>query len=333
MSHKPKSIFILNDATFGQIYSETSLQRIHELTDVIHGQLNRDTWEASKAVLAEVEYIFSGWGMPNMDADFLEACPKLKHVFYGAGSVRAFYTEAARARGIGLCSAWRANAIPVAEFAHATILLALKKFWRINRMISEKRQWERTLAVPGAYDSTVGLVSLGAIGRMVAERLGTHHLKIVAYDPFANPAQAEALGVKLVSLEELFATSDVISLHTPNLPETRGLVSRALLESMKEGATLINTARGAVIDEPAMVDVLRARPDLDALLDVTVNEPVPEDDPLWDLPNVVITPHIAGSLDNECQRMGQYMVEECERLLQGAPLQHEVTEAIFKTMA
>jgi phosphoglycerate dehydrogenase-like enzyme len=247
--------------------------------------------------------------------------------------VRGFYTEAARQRGITLSSAWRANGVPVAEYAEATIILALKKFWRLNRMIRVSRKWERPIRLPGAFRTTVGLLSLGAIGRMVAERLHHHDLEVIAHDPYVSEAQAAEMGVRWVSLEDLFSQSDVISIHTPNLPATQGLVSGPLLHSLKPGASLINTARGQVIDEDALVEVLRLREDLDAILDVTATEPDNGDSPLWDLPNVVLTPHIAGSVDYECRRMGEYMAEEWERYRTGRPLEHEVTEDLLQTMA
>ena len=200
-------------------------------------------------------------------------------------------------------------------------------------MVSASRQWTRPIPVPGAYATTVGLVSLGAIGRMVAERLRSHDLRVIAYDPFADPDAATALGVELVDLETVFAQADVVSIHTPNLPTTRGMINGPLLRLMKEGATLLNTSRGQVIDEPAMVEVLSEREDLDAILDVTAEEPHNSGSPLWDLPNVVLTPHIAGSMDMECRRMGDTMVGELENYLAGEPLAHEVTPELLETMA
>lgn len=333
MINKPTAIFILWEQVFNNIYSLKSLRRIKEDLNVLPRRLDMRDWCDHKECLADVEYIFSGWGMAVMDEAFLNATPKLKHVFYGAGGVRGFYTDMARARGVTLSSAWRANAVPVAEFSHATIILALKKFWRIHRSVQANRKWDKGIEVPGAFHTTVGLLSLGAIGRLVARHLQNNDLKVIAYDPYASAEQAAELNVELVSLERLFQESDVVSIHAPNLPATVGMVSGSLLRSMKQGASLINTARGQVIDEPAMVEVLHEREDLDVILDVTATEPDNTDSPLWDLPNVVLTPHIAGSMDKECRRMGEYMVEEWERYRNGQPLQHEVTELLLRTMA
>ena len=158
------------------------------------------------------------------------------------------------------------------------------------------------------------------IGRLVRERLRPFDLKVLAYDPFIKPEDAAALGVTLVPLDVLFRKCDVVSLHTPWLKETEGLITGALLASMKPGATFINTARGAVVREAEMVEVLQQRPDLSAVLDVTDPEPPVANSPLYTLPNVLLTPHIAGSMARECRRMGRYMVEELDRFLTGRPL-------------
>jgi len=117
----------------------------------------------------------------------------------------------------------------------------------------------------------------------------------------------------------------VVSLHTPWLKETEKMITGEHFRMMKPDASFINTARGAVIDEPAMVEVLAEREDITAVLDVTYPEPPKPGSPLYTLPNVVLTPHIAGSMDRECQRMGQYAVDECRRFLAGEPLQWQIT--------
>ena len=334
MKTRPHSIFLLGKESLPKIYSPESISRIRELTHVSSRVLHYETWENYKDLLRDVEIIFSGWGMPPMGPQFLDACPKLRHVFYGSGSVRSFYTQDAQERGIRVSSSWRANAIPTADYSHALIILALKKFYRVLRLTQATRAWELPQEAAGTFGSTVGLVSLGTVGRLVAEHLrDKNSLRVLAYDPFVTDADASALGVEKVDLETLFSTSDVISLHAPGIPETEGLVSRKQLEIMKLNATLINTARGRLIDEMAFAEVFKARTDLDAFIDVTRNEPNNQDSPLWELPNVCITPHIAGSLNSECQRMGEFMVEELERYLTSKPLLHEVTPDLLVKMA
>jgi len=333
MNKRPKGIYILDEDPYDMIYAPRERAAIAELIDLHPLRLDNNTWQDALDVLTEVEVIMSGWGMVNMDEAFLKAVPNLKHVFYGAGSVRYFYSQAALETDIGISSAWQANAIPVIEFSHAAILLSLKKIWRCNRMLQESRTWKKPIPIPGAFRSTVGLVSLGVIGRGVAERLKSHDLTVTAYDPYLSDSEADKLGITKVSLEQLFSESDIISLHTPLLPATRGMVTRELLLSMKPNASLLNTSRGGIIDEAALVDVLRERQDVDAFIDVIIDEEDCSANPIFDLPNAFLTPHIAGSIDNECQRMGEYMLDELKCYLAGEPLKYLVTRELFKTMA
>jgi phosphoglycerate dehydrogenase-like enzyme len=247
--------------------------------------------------------------------------------------VKGFATPEAYKRGIQISSAWQANAIPVAEYSHATILLGLTGFWLSQRLARAGKFEHQHFPVAGGFHSNVGLVSLGAIGRLVAGHLARHEINILAYDPYATPAGAASLGVTLVSLEELFAKSHVVSIHTPLLPETDKMINAALLRSMPQAATLINTSRGAVIDEVDLCEVLAERQDITAILDVTHPEPPLPDSPLRTLGNVVLTPHIAGSIGGEIARMGYWMKDELDLYLAGKPLQHGVSEDMLACMA
>jgi phosphoglycerate dehydrogenase-like enzyme len=263
-----------------------------------------------------------------MDAGFLAAAPRLRLVLYAAGSVRAFVTDALWERGIRVSGASVLNAAFVAEYTLAVILFSLKHGWRLMREPGGSRS-----QVPGVFGATVGLISLGAVGRLVCKMLRPHQLRVVAYDPFLTVDEARSLGVRSVDLAELFRISDVISLHTPLLPETRGMVTGAHVESMRPGATLINTARGAIVREAEMVAVLERRPDLQAVLDVTDPEPPPPGSPLLRLTNVVRTPHIAGAIGPERRRLGRGMVEELRRYVRAEPLRWEVTREQVARMA
>ncbi|WNI27105.1 NAD(P)-dependent oxidoreductase [Streptomyces sp. ITFR-16] len=204
------------------------------------------------------------------------------------------------------------------------VLLGLKQVHRIAREVASSRRFPRDPDVPGAYRSRVGLLGLGHIGRLVADRLGRFDVEILASDPVTSPETAGRAGVRLVGIEELFATCHVVSLHAPLLPETRGTVGERLLNSLMPGATLINTARGALVDETAAARVLRARPDLTAVLDVTHPEPPAHDSPLFTLPNVVLTPHLGGALGAERHRLGQLVLDELHRFTRGLPLRHAI---------
>ncbi|MEI6493028.1 MAG: hydroxyacid dehydrogenase [Verrucomicrobiota bacterium] len=292
-----------------------------------------DSWESHLAEIGRAEVIMSTWGMPVLTPDFLAAAPNLRAVFYAAGSVKCFATDEAYEKGVLIFSARMANAIPVAEYAAAAVVLSLKQFWAYSRTVRESHTWSRTIPVAGTYQSTIGLVSLGATGRQTAERLSHLDCNLIAFDPFVQQESARALGVNMVSLEEVFRLSDVVSVHAPVLPETRGMIDGRLLGMMKTGATLINTSRGAVIVEHELCHILQRRPDLTAVLDVTDPEPPDTGSPLFRLPNVVMTPHISGSMDKEIAMMGQWMADELAQYLMDRPLTHHVSRELLAQLA
>jgi phosphoglycerate dehydrogenase-like enzyme len=314
-------------------YPEALRAEIGKKVRLLPETVSGSEWKNHTAALAEADVLFATWGMPKLDDEFLAAAPRLKAVFYAAGSVKCFATPESYKRGILISSAWQANAIPVAEYSHATILLGLTGFWSSQRLARAGKFSHQHSPVAGAFHSNVGLVSLGAIGRLVAGHLAKHEINILAYDPYATPAAAASLGVTLVSLQELFAKSHVVSIHTPWLPETEKMINAPLLRSMPEAATLINTSRGAVIDEADLCEVLAERQDITAILDVTHPEPPLPDSPLRTLENVILTPHIAGSIGGEIARMGYWMNGELDLYLAGKPLQHGVSEDMLARMA
>ncbi len=315
-----KGLIILDAHAFELIYGAEYRAEIAGRVELLAEPMNRSEALARPDLLAEVEVIFSGWGSPCFDAAFLAAAPRLRAVFYGAGSIRHFTPEAFWARNITITSAYAMNAVPVAEFTLATILLSLKNFWVQALETKRLGRFPERPVCAGGFGSKVGLISLGMIGRMVRERLRPFDLEVLAYDPFVTPEQATALGIELASLDEIFERCDVVSLHTPWLKQTEGMIQGRHFELMKKHATFINTARGAVVREAEMIEVLTRRVDLTALLDVTFPEPAAVDSPLWTLPNVVLTPHIAGSQDRECRRMGRLMLDEFDRWSRGGNL-------------
>lgn len=324
-----KGIYILGETSYSDIYPERVRQKIESRVNMITQAYTSQSIAESLDVLQDVEVLFSGWGAPKLDEAFLKAAPRLKMVFYGAGSVKGMVTEAFWKRGIRLTSAYAANAIPVAEYTVSQIVFALKNGWRLSRAYQDpktNRGMRAAFPVVGTFGSTVGLISLGMIARQVCQRLQAYDMNVIAYDPFATREQAEALGVQLCTLDELFERADVVSLHAPWLEETVGMITGEHFRRMKPGATFLNTARGAIVREPEMIEALQERPDLFAILDVTYPEPPVDDSPLYTMPNVVLTPHIAGSLGNEIARMGMYMADELGRYLAGEPLAWEIDE-------
>jgi phosphoglycerate dehydrogenase-like enzyme len=284
------------------------------------------TYPSGGDFVAETEALFTGWGSPALAGSDLAAFPRLRVIFHSGGSVKHLLTDDIWERGIRVTSAARANAIPVAEFTFAQIILSLKQVWTLCQAIREAQTFVRRDAeTASGYGSTVGLLSLGLIGRMVAERLRSLEVRVLGFDPHLSPADAAALGVELRPLDEVFAEADVISCHTPLLAETEQLLREHHFARMKPHATFINTARGAIVHEEEMIRVLQRRPDLFAVLDVTDPEPPTPESPLYSLRNVLLTPHLSGSVGPECRRLGRMMVDEARRYLAGEPLIGEIT--------
>jgi phosphoglycerate dehydrogenase-like enzyme len=313
--------------TAQQVLDTDVRARLAALTD-IDPQLVLDdlTTPTAHRALADTELLITGWGCPPVDEAALKAAPRLRAVVHTAGTVRHHITPACWERGLSVSSAAAANAVPVAEYTLAMILLANKRVFdtaRLYRLERRRIDWNERHPGAGNFGRTVGILSASVIGRRVIGLLRPHDLTVLLHDPYVTDTEARELGAQRVSLQELFASSDVVSVHTPLLPETRGLVSRELLARLRTGGTLINTARGAVVDQGALTEeVVSGR--LNAILDVTEPEVLPVDSPLWDCPNVVITPHIAGSKGGELRRLADLALAEVESYALGRPFAHPV---------
>lgn len=328
-----KAVFFLGETHFESVYSAGDRAKIAGFTDMAPLLLTPENWRCHPEISEHVELMFSGWGMALLDEELLSCFPKLKAVFYAGGSIKGIVSDAFWRRDIVISSAASANAVPVAEFSVAQIVLAAKHAWRFASDVRRMGTYPPRYNPPGMFGITVGIISLGLIGRLVAESLRAFDVSVIAYDPIISEDKADAMGVKLVTLDELFSESDIITCHAPLLEKTNGMLKRGHFLKMKPGATFINTARGALVKESDLISVLEERPDLWAILDVVAPEPPANGSPFYCLPNVVITPHIAGSMGNECFRMGQYMEDDAMRFLAGEPLRYQVTQAQVAVMA
>lgn len=333
-----KALFLCSHASdvMFRVYDNETFDRLQALTGIERKVYTKEDILADGARFADAEYIFSTWGMPAFSEEEIRRyLPKLKCVFYGAGTVQSFARPFLRC-GVTVCSAWAANAVPVAEMTVAQILLANKGYYRMERLYRESGD----LAVKnclddffGNYGATVGIIGAGMIGRLVISMLKMYWLNVIVFDPFLSDDTAAELGVEKVDLPTMFERAFVISNHLADNEQTKGMLDGALFKKMRENAVFINTGRGAQVVEADLVRVLRERPDLTALLDVTDPEPPAKEHPFFSLPNCVVTPHIAGSIGNEVARMGQYMLHEYEMHAAGEPCRYAITEAMLETMA
>jgi phosphoglycerate dehydrogenase-like enzyme len=286
-------------------------------------------------LLAGAVACLTGWGTPPLADELLLGCPELRLVAHTAGSIRRLVPPAALERGLRVSHAAAIIADAVAELVVAQALLCLRRLHEIDRAMRAGDAWAAIReAYPGRLlgDRTVGVVGAGRTGRAVIQLLRAFGCRLLAYDPHLTPDEAARLGVAAVGLDELCAAADVVTLHAPVLPETRGMIGRAQLARLREGAVFINAARASLVDEGALLAELRAGR-IVAALDVFGAEPLPPDSPFRALPNVILSPHTAGHTLDTHLRQGQAMVEEVGRLLRGEPLRYEVTPAMLPIIA
>ncbi|MFJ2742897.1 hydroxyacid dehydrogenase [Streptomyces sp. NPDC087440] len=290
---------------------------------------------AREPALTDTEILITSWGCPAVDADVLARAPALRAVVHAAGSVKHHLTPACWERGLTVSSAAAANAVPVAEYTVAAILFANKRVRDIALLYRDHRaplNWSGLFPGFGNYRRTVGVVGASLVGRKVLELLRPYDLDLLLADPLLDAAQAAVLGARLVELDTLVGGSDVVTVHAPELPETRHLLDARRLGLMPDGATLVNTARGSLVDTEALTaEVLTGR--LHAVLDVTEPEVLPATSPLYTLPNVLLTPHIAGSLGGELSRITACALDEVERYCAGEPFAYAVHHAALATSA
>jgi len=329
---RKKAVFFGEPEPTEQVFAQGRYEKIAALTDLYPHIVDLSNFNEHADRLREVEVGFSTWGMPILTAAHLDKFPSLRAVFFAAGSVK-FFAHPLLERGITVVSAWQANAIPVAEFTLSQILLSTKGYFRNTHAYHSQRNGRRAFRGHGNLGETVAILGTGAIGKKLIEFLRPFHLHVIVFDPFLSETSAAKLGVEKVSLEEAFQRGYVVSNHIANLPETEGMLHGELFALMRENATFINTGRGITVKEEGMIKVLQARPDITALLDVTWPESPAEDSPLFSLPNVQLTTHIAGSLNDETVRMADFCIEEFKAWECGQPLRYAVSMQMLEMMA
>jgi len=334
---RPETLLVMADDTYQQLFDDRLRARLSTLASLGKPvQVNELTSAAARDRLAGAEVLITGWGCPPLTADVLHCAPRLRAVLHAAGSVKHHLTDACWRRGLLVSTAAEANAIPVAEYTLAAVLMAGK---RTPQFVAGYREnpgtwlpWRDDILPASNYGRTVGVVGLSRIGRRVASMLRPFDMTVLAHDPYATGDQATAVGAVLTGLDDLIRRADILTLHAPELPGTRHLLDARRLALLPDHATVINTARGSLIDTAALTaECVTGR--LSAILDVTDPEPLPADSPLYRLPNVMLTPHVAGAMHSEVHRLTACTLDELARLANGDPLRHQVRAADLDRIA
>ncbi|GLY08508.1 glycerate dehydrogenase [Actinoplanes sp. NBRC 101535] len=328
MVQRPVALFAMRSRHMAEVFTPSVLNQICQLTEV-DPELVAERFDTPsiRHALADTEVLITGWGCPPLDAVTLAAAPRLRAVVHAAGSVKSHVTQACWDRGLLVSSAAAANAIPVAEYALAAILFAGKGVFTLRERYRDDRVFTPAAMVPGVgnFGQRVGIIGASRTGRRVLELLRPFDLDVHVADPYLTAADAAGLGAKLLDLDDLLRRCAVVSLHAPSIPQTHGMLSAERLALLPDGAVLINTARGELVDTAALAaEVAGGR--ISAVLDVTDPEPMPPASPLFDLPGVFLTPHVSGSHGNEIHRLGQCALDELRRLVAGRPFAHPVHE-------
>jgi phosphoglycerate dehydrogenase-like enzyme len=332
-----KLAFAMSPDKTRHVFDGPALERLAACCDILSPEPIENFSDArARGLLRQVEILITGWGCPFITPEVLAAAPNLRLIAHAAGTVKYTLDPAVYASGIAVTHAADANAVPVAEFTLAAIIFANKRVLELRDRYradnSRRTTWALMDEPIGNYRRTIGLVGASRIGRKVAALLQALEVEVLLADPYVSSTEPIARTVELVDLDTLMVRSDVVSLHAPSLPATRHMIGQRELSLMRDGATLINTARGALVEEAALIAELRTGR-IHAVIDVTEPEIPAAGSPLYTLPNVFLTPHVAGAAGTERLRLGQMAIEEIERFVDGRPLRHAIEPAILERLA
>ena len=331
---RPATILAMSAGLLPGAFPDGRIERLRSVVDLLDDEpLGSFDDDRARDLLGRAEVLVGHWGCPTLTDRVLELAPNLRMFAYAAGTVKWQVTDAVWDRDLLVTSAAAANAVPVAEYTLAAILFSVKGVFSFIELERDRRA-----RVPLAFDRLgavgrrIGLVGASHVGRLVIDLLAGHEMELAVADPYLSAQDAAALGVERMDLDDLCAWCDVLSLHAPDVEATKGMIGVAQLAALRDGVTLINTARGALVDTDALTAELRTGR-LSAVLDVTEPEPLPDDHELRGLPNVVLTPHVAGAAGSELVRLADLAIDEVARYAAGEPPRHPVRRSDLDRIA
>jgi phosphoglycerate dehydrogenase-like enzyme len=335
-TNKPTVVILLTPDMRAKLIPASAEKRLAEVASVRAPQDGDMTAENLPNLVDGAVAVITGWGTPPLDETLLAHAKSLKLVAHAAGSVRHLVPFAAIEEGrLHVTHAAIHIGEAVSEFVMAQVLSFLRHPAELADGMRNNEPWFdlRTRLLGRLLgEQTVGLLGAGYIGRIMMRLFRAFNARVLVYDPYLTEPQAYEMSVELCGLDDLLRRSDIVSLHVPSLPETRHMIGADQLAMIKDGALFINTARGAIVDEQALIAELR-KGRFTAVLDVYEKEPLSHDSPLRTLPNAILAPHAAGHSHETYLRQGATAVDEVCRMLAGEPYRHEVTKAVRSTMA
>ncbi len=332
---KPKVLLLLPKPLYNIIITKKAEEVLYSFAEVIRNE--RDDNLSSDEVaelLPGINGCLTGWGSARFDSSLLDKADSLKIISHTAGSIKFLIPEEVFDRGIIVTHAAGAIAPAVAELALLVTLLGLRRILPYDPALKAGEEWTKLRTELGEelFDKKVGVIGAGYTGREYIKLLKPFRAEVFVYDPYLSEERAKELGVKLASLNEIMATCKVVSLHAPSTEETHNMIGAEQLALLQEGAVFINTARAWVVDQDALLRELQ-KGRFWAALDVFEVEPLPVDSPFRKLPNVYLTPHLAGATIEARRRMGEVSVEDMRRFFAGEEPRYRVTKDMLRIMA
>ncbi len=325
-SQKIKVLYLPNVIHTERVFTDKVFARLNNIFDVtrlVNGLENCTSEQVAEAIPG-FDALVTGWGTPLLTQRVFEQADSLRIIAHSAGTVKRMLLECAHEyvipRKICVYSANREIAYNAAEHTLGLMIMMSRKLVGYSLIIQNDRNaWPDRVRRPNAQyltGSTVGIVSASEVGRRVMHLLKPFNTTVLVFDPYLTEKDAEILGVEKVELLDVFSRSDIVSVHTPLLPETIGMINSIHFSAMRDGSVFINTSRGGVLDEDALVLELKIGR-ISAALDVTSEEPLPDNSPLLSLNNVLVTPHLAGSGYYGYSRIGEGTVRALEDFFEG----------------
>jgi phosphoglycerate dehydrogenase-like enzyme len=321
-----KVLFLPRTSLAQEILSNRARSTLGNLGTVIWNSEDRDfTADELADALPGIDAVVTSWGSPAFTADILARADKLQIVGHAAGSVKHLMPKEGYDRGIVVLSAAAVIADSVAEYTLWAMLSMQRDLYPYDHLMKEAGGWKRqnTDFAHELYFKKVGIVSASMVGRRVIKLLAPFRCEVMVYDPYLSEQDSQELGVLKASLEEIFSTCDIVSLHAPVTPETREMITADHFEALRDGTLFINTARAWVVDYPAMMTVLRTGR-IRAVLDVFDKEPLPEDDELRTMDNVFLSPHVSGHTTESRFRLVEAIADDMQRFFNGQSLSYAV---------
>ncbi len=320
---------VKNERVMDSFFTEPVRKHLESVAEVTYNSTDHILKDIElKEALKGQDVLFTGWGQPLIKA---EDTGDVKMIIHTGGTVGGIVDLGVFDTDVKVLSGNQYYAESVAEGVIAYMLYALRKMEKYPYEFKAEHKWDWNPRAEGLLDQTIGIISLGAISKRVIGLLKPYRAKIKVYSTRPNEQLSKEMGFTYASLDEIFKTCKVVSVHTAKTPETFHMINDHHFKLLQDGAIFMNTSRGPVIDEEALIENLKENR-FRAVLDVYDKEPLPDDSPLYTLPNVIIFPHMAGPTYDRRAILTDFLINDMENFFTGKPIENEITKEVAEKM-